>query len=55
MRRLLVAVSVAGALLILTVPAVFAASPHFKKGGNLYARFPARRAFRSHVRERSLD
>src|SRR2546425_10431462 len=33
MRRLLVAVSVVGALLLLTVPTAFAASPHFKKGG----------------------
>src|SRR2546428_7312113 len=33
MRRLLVAVSVVGALLVLTVPAALAASPHFKKGG----------------------
>src|SRR2546429_1472542 len=33
MRRLLVAVSVVGALLVLTVPTAFAASPHFKKGG----------------------
>ena len=33
MRRLLVAVSVVGALLVLTVPTALAASPHFKKGG----------------------
>jgi hypothetical protein len=33
MRRLLVAASIVGALLVLTVPAALAASPHFKKGG----------------------
>jgi hypothetical protein len=33
MRRLLIAAGVVGALLVLTVPAAFAASPHFKKGG----------------------
>jgi len=33
MRRLLVAVGMVGALLLLTVPAAFAASPHFKHGG----------------------
>jgi hypothetical protein len=32
-RRLLLAASVVGALLVLTVPTVFAASPHFKHGG----------------------
>ena len=33
MRRLLIAVSAVGALLVLTVPTAFAASAHFKKGG----------------------
>src|SRR5215472_15727210 len=33
MRRLLIAVSAVGALLVLTVPTAFATSPHFKKGG----------------------
>jgi len=33
MRRLLVAVSAVGAVLVLTVPTAFASSPHFKKGG----------------------
>ena len=33
MRRLLIAVSAVGALLVLTVPTAFATSAHFKKGG----------------------
>jgi hypothetical protein len=33
MRRILVAISAVGALLVLTVPSALAASPHFKKGG----------------------
>jgi hypothetical protein len=33
MRRLLVAISAVGALMVLTVPSALAASPHFKKGG----------------------
>ena len=33
MRRFLIAISLVGALLVLTVPAALAASAHFKKGG----------------------